>query len=128
MFALIEIAGIQFEVSEKKTVRVPLLKGNPGDKVEFNTILAAGDDNAPQVGAPYIEGAVGATIIEHGKDDKILIFHKKKTKGYRKLNGHRQNFTKIEITDIKLGKTKKPRARKKAEVVEEVQPVAENNE
>lgn len=128
MFALIEIAGIQFEVTEKKSVKVPLLKGNPGDKVEFNTILAGGDDKTTQIGSPYIEGAVGATIIEHGKDEKILIFHKKKRKGYSKLNGHRQHFTKIEINDITLGKVKKPRARKKAEVVENVQPLAENNE
>jgi large subunit ribosomal protein L21 len=107
MFAVVEIAGIQFRVEKKEKVRVPLLKGNPGDKVEFTNILLGGKEGQEKVGTPYIEGMVGAKIIEHGKDKKILVFHKKRRKGYRKLNGHRQNFSLIEITDIKFGKATK---------------------
>ncbi len=117
MFAVVEIGGIQLEVQKKAVVRVPLLKGNPGDAVEFKNLLAGGDDKSTKIGTPYITGSVKAKIIEHGKDDKVLIFHKKKSKGQRKLNGHRQRFTKIEITDIKLSATRK----KKTESVEQAE-------
>ena len=129
MFAVVEIAGIQFEVEQNKIVKVPLLKGEPGDVVEFTNILLSGADGAETIGTPYIEGTVAAKILEHGQGDKILIFHKKRRKGHRKLNGHRQDFTRIEITDITLGKAKKTKGRKKAEVVEETAEVqTENNE
>jgi len=128
MYAVVEIGGIQIEAQKNATIRVPLLKGNPGDNVEFSNILMGGEEGSEQIGTPYIEGIVGAKIIEHGKDDKILIFHKKRRKGHRKLNGHRQHFTKIEITDITFGKAKKTRGRKKAEVADApVAEVAETN-
>jgi len=100
MFAVVEIAGQQFEVRPQEVVNVPLLKGNPGEDVEFTNVLIAGTDDSPKIGTPYIDGSVKATIIEHGKDAKILVFHKKRRKGYRKLNGHRQHFTKIQIADF----------------------------
>ncbi len=102
MYAVVEIAGTQFEVEQNDILRVPLLDGQPGDSVEFANILMTGDDKGQDVGTPYVEGSVAAKIIEHGKDDKILIFHKKRRKGYRKLNGHRQHYTKIEITNINI--------------------------
>jgi len=102
MFAVVEISGNQFEVNEKEVIKVPLLDGNPGDSVEFENILIGGDKDNTTIGTPYIEGKVAAKIIEHGKDEKVLVFHKKRRKGYRKLNGHRQHFTKIEITNIAL--------------------------
>ena len=102
MFAVVEIAGLQFEVQPEDTLNVPLLQGNPGDSVEFGNILLANDDKETKVGTPYIDGNVKAKIVEHGKGDKVIVFHKKRRKGYRKLNGHRQNYTTIEITDIKL--------------------------
>lgn len=125
MYAVVEIGGIQIEAQKNATIRVPLLKGNPGDTVEFTNILMGGQEGSEQIGNPYIEGTVVAKILEHGKDDKVLVFHKKRRKGHRKLNGHRQAFTKIEITDITLGKVKKTRGRKKAEIANE--PATENN-
>jgi large subunit ribosomal protein L21 len=102
MFAVVEITGQQFEVRPQDVVMVPLLDGNPGDVVTFDKVLAGGEDNSVNIGTPYITGSVTAKIIEHGKDTKILVFHKKRRKGYRKLNGHRQHFSKIEITGIDL--------------------------
>jgi large subunit ribosomal protein L21 len=113
MFAVVEIGGIQLEVQKNGVVKVPFLKGNPGDALEFKNLLAGGDDKTTKIGTPYITGSVKAKILEHGKDDTILIFHKIKSKGHRKLNGHRQRFTKIEITDIKLSAPRK----KKSEAV-----------
>lgn len=102
MLAVVEIAGNQFKVENNSTYNVPLLEGNPGDTVEFSNILFAENDGAIQVGAPYLNGNVTAKIIEHGKGDKVLVFHKKRRKGYRKLNGHRQHYTQIEITNISI--------------------------
>lgn len=102
MFALVEIAGNQYEVKEKDQVKVPLLNGDPGDEVKFDNILLTKDEDNINVGSPYISGSVSAKILEHGKDDKVLVFHKKRRKGYRKLNGHRQHYTMIEISNINL--------------------------
>ncbi len=102
MYAVVEIAGTQFEVEQNDILRVPLLDGQPGDSVEFGTVLMTGGDDGLNVGTPFVEGSVKAKIIEHGKDDKILVFHKKRRKGYRKLNGHRQRYTKIEITNLNI--------------------------
>jgi large subunit ribosomal protein L21 len=102
MLAVVEIGGMQFEVEPKAVVHVPHLQGEPGDAVEFNNILLGSENNKTSIGTPFLQGSVKATIIEHGKDEKVLVFHKKRRKGYRKLNGHRQQYTKIEITDIKF--------------------------
>ena len=107
MFAIVEIGGVQVEVHKKDNVNVPFIKGEPGDTLEFKNILMGGDDKSTKIGSPYITGSVKAKIIEQGKDDKVLVFHKKRRKGYRKLNGHRQLFTSVEITDIKLTATRK---------------------
>jgi large subunit ribosomal protein L21 len=102
MEAVVEIAGNQFKVKQDDIVKVPLLEGNPGDKVEFPNILLTTDDNATNIGAPYVDGSIEAEILEHGKDSTVLVFHKKRRKGYRKLNGHRQRFTKIAIKNINI--------------------------
>lgn len=102
MFAVVEIAGTQFEVEENAQLVVPHLQGKPGDSIEFSNILVARDEHATIIGAPYIDGHVHAKILEHGHDETILIFHKKRRKGHRKLNGHRAKYSKIEITNIKL--------------------------
>jgi large subunit ribosomal protein L21 len=102
MFAVVEIAGQQFQVSVSQQLVVPRLAANSGENLEFTNILLAGSADSPQVGAPYINGKVSAKVIEHGRGEKILVFHKKRRKGYRKLNGHRQDFTKIEITNINI--------------------------
>jgi large subunit ribosomal protein L21 len=102
MLAVVEIAGQQFEVEKNSKYVVPLLQGEPGDSLEFDKIYMASDENGTQVGTPVLEGKVQAKIVEHGRGDKILVFHKKRRKGYRKLNGHKTKFTEIEITDINI--------------------------
>lgn len=102
MLAVVEIAGTQFEVQQNDVLNVPLLNGNPGEVVTFSNILLAGSGENVVIGNPYIDGTVQAKIVEHGKADKVLVFHKKRRKGYRKLNGFRAKYTKIEITNIKL--------------------------
>jgi large subunit ribosomal protein L21 len=102
MLAVVEIAGAQYQVEQNSTYYVPLLEGNPGDAVEFSNILLTENDGNTTLGTPYIPGNVSGKIIGHGKGDKILVFHKKRRKGYRKLNGHRQNYTQIEITNITI--------------------------
>ncbi|MGA2297167.1 MAG: 50S ribosomal protein L21 [FCB group bacterium] len=102
MLAIVEIAGMQFEVQPKEIVRVPLLEGEPGDSVEFSNIILGQDDTETKIGNPYLKGLVTAKIIEHGKEPKVIVFHKKRRKGYKRLRGHRQNYTRIEITDIKF--------------------------
>lgn len=102
MFAVVEIAAQQFTVRPNDILTVPLLDGDAGSSVQFTTILAGGDESAPTIGAPTLSGSVNATILEHGKGDKVLVFKKKRRKGYRKLNGHRQQYTKIQINGISL--------------------------
>jgi large subunit ribosomal protein L21 len=88
MYAVVEIAGQQFTVAPKQTLTVPLLDKSVGDSVEFSNILLASNGDKVSVGAPYIKGSVKATVNAHGKGDKVLVFHKKRRKGYQKLNGH----------------------------------------
>jgi len=101
MFAVVDIAGQQFKVSENTTYYVPRLPDKPEAVVTFDHVLVVGDDKKTKIGNPSIEGAkVTAKVLEHLKDDKVIVFKKKRRKGYRKFNGHRQHLTKIEITKI----------------------------
>lgn len=112
MYAIVDIAGKQFKVSEGKSLRVPNLPSEAGDKLEFTQVLLADDGKTVKVGNPTIKGAsVSATVKEHGRDSKILIFKKKRRKGYQRKNGHRQGYTLIEVQKISL----KAPAAKKAE-------------
>ncbi len=103
MFAVVEIAAQQFTVRPTDTLTVPLLDAEVGSSVEFENILLGGEESNVSIGNPYLNGSVKATVIAHGKGDKVLVFKKKRRKGYRKLNGHRQQYTQIQINDIKLG-------------------------
>jgi large subunit ribosomal protein L21 len=100
MLALVEISGNQFEVEKSRKLNVPLLGGDEGDIVEFSNILLFNEDGNLTIGAPYVPGIVSAKILGVKKDDKVLVFHKKRRKGYRKLNGHRQKYSQIEIIDV----------------------------
>ena len=121
MYAIVEIAGLQYKVQKDQYVYVHRLAGNEGDKVSFDRVLLAEDQNSVIVGAPVIEGAeVSATIKAHVKADKVIIFKKKRRKGYDKKTGHRQPMTQIVITDVKLSGGKK-----KAAAVEAEAPTAE---
>ena len=101
MFAVVNIAGQQFKVSENSTYYVPKLSKDPNKNITFKEVLVLNDDKNTKVGNPLIKGAkVTVKILEHLKDDKVIVFKKKRRKGYRKFNGHRQQLTKIEVTKI----------------------------
>lgn len=102
MFAVVEIGGQQFEVVPNSIVKVPFIDYNPGDVLELNNILFFEDENGLKVGNPYLEGKVVVKIIAHGKDPKVIVFKKKRRKGYRRFKTHRQKFTKVEITEIQV--------------------------
>jgi large subunit ribosomal protein L21 len=120
MYAIVEIAGLQYKVQKDQRVYVHRLEGNEGDKLTFDRVLLAEEKDEVTVGAPVIEGAtVKASILAQVKADKVIIFKKKRRKGYEKKTGHRQPMTQILITDISLSAPKK-KATKKAEATEEV--------
>jgi large subunit ribosomal protein L21 len=101
MYAIVEIAGQQFRVEKDKKIFVQLLDAKEGDTVKFAKVLLIGNDSDITVGTPAVEGAnVTAKVLEHVKGDKVLVFKKKRRKGYRKLNGHRQQYTRIQIDNI----------------------------
>ncbi|MBQ0044018.1 MAG: 50S ribosomal protein L21 [Bacteroidales bacterium] len=102
MYAIVDIAGQQFKVEAGKEIFVNRLAAEKGAAVEFTTVLLVDVDGAVKVGAPYVEGAVvKATVLDDTcKADKVLVFKKKRRKGYQKLNGHRQYLTKLQINEI----------------------------
>lgn len=102
MHAIVEIAGKQYKVEKDQEIFVDRLDANAGDKQEFNKVLLLNNDGKIAVGKPAVEGAVvSASVVDQVKGDKVLVFKKKKRKGYQKMNGHRQQYTKIKIEDIK---------------------------
>ncbi|MEM7551690.1 MAG: 50S ribosomal protein L21 [Bacteroidota bacterium] len=103
MYAIVEIAGKQFKVQQDKFVYAPTLEGDAGASVEFDKVLLLDDEGKVEVGAPLIKGAkVTGEILDHVKGDKVIVFKKKRRKGYKKRNGHRQKFTKVLIKNISL--------------------------
>src|SRR5690606_3757788 len=103
MYAIVNIAGQQFKVAKDQYLFVHRLQGDEGASIEFDNVLLAEDGGKFTVGTPSISGAkVSATILSHLKGDKVIVFKKKRRKGYKKKNGHRQHFTKIQITGISL--------------------------
>jgi len=102
MYAIVEIAGTQVKVEKDKYYYTPLLEGKDGDKVEFDNVLLVDNDGKVKVGSPSIKGSkVTAKILGHQKGDKVVVFKKKRRKGYKVKNGHRQEFTKVLIEEIK---------------------------
>ena len=124
MYAIVEIAGQQFKVAQDQKVYVHRLKGEEGSKVTFDTIFLLDNNGTISIGAPAIKGAeVTAKILGHLKGDKVIVFKKKRRKGYIKKNGHRQALTEIQIESITASGAKKT-APKKAETKAEA-PKAE---
>ena len=114
MFAIVSIAGQQFKVEKNKKVFVHRLQEKEGSVMEFDKVLLIDNEGKVQVGSPYIKNAlVTAKIVSHLKGDKVLVFKKKRRKGYQKMNGHRQYLTEILIGDILENATKKAEAPKK---------------
>lgn len=121
MYAIVEIAGQQFKVSKDLKVYVHRLANEEGSKVSFDKVLLLDDNGNVTLGAPAIEGAsVEAKVLQHLKGDKVIVFKKKRRKGYKKRNGHRQYLTQIVIEGITAAGGTKKAAAKKAVVVEEV--------
>ena len=101
MFAVIESGGKQLKVAEGDNLRVELLTGEEGSKVEFNKVLMISDGKKSKVGSPFLEKAnVIGKVVRHGKSDKIKVFKMKRRKGYRRTQGHRQSFTEVLIETI----------------------------
>ena len=116
MYAIVDIAGQQFKVEKDQKVYVHRLDAEAGKKVNFDRVLLIDDKGKVNIGAPAIEGAqVSATVLEHLKGDKVIVFKKKRRKGYKKKNGHRQYLTEIQINDIVASGAKKAAAPKKEE-------------
>ncbi|MCK5078941.1 MAG: 50S ribosomal protein L21, partial [Bacteroidales bacterium] len=115
MYAIVEIAGQQFKVEKKQEIFVHRLEGKEGSKVEFSEVMLIDNNGKVSVGTPMIKDAlVSAKILEHMKADKVLVFKKKRRKGYQKLNGHRQYMTRLVIENIleKAPKAAAPKAEK----------------
>ena len=103
MYAIVEIAGKQYKAEKDKFIYTNSLEGKEGDKVEFANVLLVSDDSKINVGAPLVGGAkVRGKILSHVKDNKVVIFKKKRRKGYKKKTGHRQGLTQVLIEKISL--------------------------
>ena len=101
MYAIVQIAGQQFKVEQDQEIFVHRLDGNAGENIEFADVLLKEDGGNVTVGTPNVSASkVSATILEHLQGDKVVVFKKKRRKGYRVKNGHRQQFTKVKINSI----------------------------
>jgi len=115
MFAIVEIAGQQFKVAKDQKVFVHRLDAKAGDNVSFDKVYLVADGDNVTVGAPAVANAsVEAKVVRHLKDDKVIVFKKKRRKGYRVKNGHRQSLTEIVIESVGVGTAKKAPAKKAA--------------
>jgi large subunit ribosomal protein L21 len=103
-YAIFRAQGQQFRAEKGRTVRVPLMGGDPGTKVTFDEVLLSATDEKVHPGTPLVKGAkVTAEIVAHVKDRKLFVFKFKRRKNYRRKTGHRQQYTEIRITDVKVG-------------------------
>ena len=111
MYAIIQSCGKQYKVSEGDVVFFEKLDTEVGKKVTFKEVVLVSDDKKVEVGAPYVKGAkVEGKVVEHGKGKKIVVYKYKAKKNYRRTQGHRQPFTKVEITKIATAAEKAPKA------------------
>ncbi|MFA9289982.1 MAG: 50S ribosomal protein L21 [Solirubrobacteraceae bacterium] len=119
MYAIVEIAGFQYKIEKDQKLLVHRLEGEEGSLVSFDKVLLTQNGDTVQIGTPVINGvSVEAKILEHQKGDKVIVFKKKRRKGYQKQNGHRQYLTKIEIVSISLGNGISSKAESKKEAKE----------
>ena len=126
MYAIVEIAGQQFKVAKDQKVYVHRLQAEEGAKVTFDKVMLVEEGGNVTIGAPAIEGAaVTAKILGHLKGDKVIVFKKKRRKGYRKKNGHRQYLSEIQIESIAASGAKKATAKKAAAPKKEEKAVEE---
>lgn len=101
MYAIVRTGGKQYQVAQGELLRVEKLAGQVGETIELPEVLFVADGEQVKIGQPVVEGArVTATIMAHGKGKKVLVFKKKRTQGYQKMHGHRQNYTALRIDAI----------------------------
>ena len=118
MYAIIESCGKQYKVTEGDVVFFEKLDAEEGKKVTFDKVILVSEEGKVQVGAPYVKGVkVEGKVVSHGKGKKIIVFKMKAKKNYRRKQGHRPPYTKVEITTIKTA-TKKAEAKTEAKKVE----------
>ena len=126
MYAIIESCGKQYKVEKGEVVFFEKLDAKEGEKVTFDNVVLVSDNGKVQVGTPTLKGVkVEGKVVAHGKHKKIIVFKMKPKKNYRRKQGHRQPYTKVEITDIKTGTTTKKAEPKKEETKSEAKPKAE---
>jgi large subunit ribosomal protein L21 len=128
MYAIVEIAGQQFKVENGKKIFVHRLEAEEGTKLDFDQVLLIEDEGKITIGEPVIKDAiVEGVVVDHVRGDKVIVFKKKRKKGYRIKNGHRQNFSQVEIISINgIGAPKKATPKKEPKQVEEAEaPVKE---
>ena len=102
MYAIIETGGKQYRVSAGDKLRLEKIHAEEGEQVSFDKVILLGKDDGPLIGTPYIDGAVvTAKILEHGKDDKVIVFKYRRKKNYRRFRGPRQQYTLVEFDGIK---------------------------
>ncbi len=121
MYAIIESCGKQYKVTKGDVVFFEKLDAKEGEKIKFDNVVFVSDEGNVQIGNPYVKGVtVEGTVVSHGKAKKIIVFKMKPKKNYRRKQGHRQPYTKVEITAIKTG-AKKAETTAKKEVAEKVE-------
>lgn len=126
MYAIIESCGKQYKVTEGDVVFFEKLDAEEGKKITFDNVLMLSDDKKIQVGSPYVKDVkVEGKVVSHGKAKKIIVYKMKPKKNYRKKQGHRQPFTKVEITGIKTATETKKAEEPKAEVKETKKEIKE---
>ena len=104
MYAIFRALGKQFKAEKGKTIKVPRMDAEPGSKVTFDEVLLTSDGDKVKAGAPLVKGAsVEAEVVGETKGEKIYVFKFKRRKNYRRKTGHRQRYTEVRITDLKLG-------------------------
>ena len=111
MYALVNYSGNQLLIKEGEKIKIPFIDQEIGSKLVFDSVMFLDDGKTKKIGNPYIKTlSIDAKIISHGKDKKVIVFKKKRRKGYQKKNGHRQNYTMVQVDKILKKKTaaKKP--------------------
>jgi len=104
LYAIIETGGMQFRVEPGTKLNVPLIEAEEGSTVKIEKVLLLDAEGTVTVGTPLIEGAFAeAQVLEHGRDGKVIVFKRKRRKGYEKTQGHRQDYTRIEIKAVEKG-------------------------
>ena len=113
MYAIINISGKQYKAVSGARIRVPKQDGETGTRLTFDKVLLINDGENTKIGKPILKGAsVTGTILDHGRDKKILVYKKKRRKGYQRKNGHRQWFTEIQFDTITASKTQSNQEKK----------------